>query len=155
MSDRIHNLIDLGRLSREPAGDDEIAGLWENARQALGDASIQGISASGRLIRAYDAGRIAAMALVRSHALRVRAANHHEVTLAVARLVAGDETGKALKELDGLRTRRVDAEYGWQAGISAADADRAVEVARRVLQHGACDLREHRPTLADRINPPR
>ena len=81
MTDRIQNLVDAGRLSREPASDDEIAGLWANALQAFGDAQVESISANGRLLRAYDAGRIAAAAVVRSRDLRVRAANHHELTL--------------------------------------------------------------------------
>lgn len=154
MTDRIQNLVDLGKLAREPAGDDEIAGLWSNALQAFADALIPGLSASGRLVRAYDAGRIAAMAVVRSRDLRVRAANHHEMTLAVARLLGGADLGQAVAELDGFRTRRTEVEYGWQVTVSVADADRATEVARRVLRHGVADLREHRSTLADRIVSP-
>ncbi|HEX6039337.1 hypothetical protein [Longimicrobium sp.] len=154
MSDRIQNLVDLGKLAREPAGDDEIVGLWSNALQAFADALVSGLSASGRLVRAYDAGRIAAMAVVRSRDLRVRAANHHEMTLAVARLIGGPELGQAVADLDGFRTRRTEVEYGWQVAVSAEDAERATEVARRVLRHGAIDLREHRTTLVNRIEPP-
>ena len=42
MSDRIQNLIEMGKLAREPAGDDEVAGLWANAVQAFSDACIRG-----------------------------------------------------------------------------------------------------------------
>jgi hypothetical protein len=154
MSDRVSTLIELGRLSREPAEDDEVAGLWANALQAFGDANVEALSPSGRLVRAYDAGRIAAMALVRSRDLRVRASNHHEVTLATARLVAGDALSQALSDLDAFRARRANAEYGWRPTIGVEDADRAVEIVRRVLQHGATNLREHRPTLLERIQSP-
>jgi hypothetical protein len=55
MTDRIQNLVDAGRLSREPTADDEVAGLWTNAVQAFHDAQVDSISANGRLLRAYDA----------------------------------------------------------------------------------------------------
>lgn len=151
MTDRLRNLIEAGRLSPEPAGDDEVAGLWANALQAFGDAAIATMSPSGRLVRAYDAGRIAAMALVRSRDLRVRAANHHEVTLAAARALAAAELARALSDLDAFRARRADAEYGWRATITVADAERAAEIVRRVIREGARNLREHRPALATRI----
>jgi hypothetical protein len=76
VSDRIQALIDAGRLVREPAPDEEIAGLWANAIEAFADARFTGLSANGRMVRAYDAGRIAATAVVRAHDLRVRATNH-------------------------------------------------------------------------------
>jgi hypothetical protein len=151
VTDRLRNLIELGRLSPEPGEDDEVAGLWANALQAFQDASIASLSPSGRLVRAYDAGRIAAMALVRSRDLRVRAANHHEVTLAAARALAGAELGRALSDLDAFRARRAEAEYGWRANITVADAERAAEIVRRVIEEGARYLLEHRPSLAAHI----
>jgi hypothetical protein len=154
MTDRIQNLVDLGKLARELAPDDEVAGLWSNALQAFGDACIRGMSPSGRLVRAYDAGRLAATALVRARDLRVRASNHHEVTIAVARFVGGDDLRRALGEMDGIRSLRTDAEYGWQAGATEADAERAVGVVRGVLLHAVQDLRGYRPTLSNRIQPP-
>lgn len=123
MVDRIQNLIEAGRLAREPAPDAEITGLWSNALQAYQDARVKNVSPTGRLVRAYDAGRIAAAAIVRSRDLRVRAANHHEVTLAVAALVSSAELAKAFAELDGIRRRRVDLEYGWQAGASEQEVE--------------------------------
>lgn len=94
------NLVDAGRLAREPAPDDEIAGLWTNAVQAYHDALVESVSTNGRLVRAYDAGRIAATAMVRAHDLRVRAANHHELTLAVAALLSSPGLARAFSELD-------------------------------------------------------
>lgn len=152
MTDRIQNLVDAGRLSREPAPDDEIAGLWTNAVQAFRDAQVDVISSNGRLLRAYDAGRIAAAAIVRSRDLRVRAANHHELTLAVAALVSGADLARAFSELDGLRRLRADLEYGWQAGASGKDVGRAVEVVKRILLQGSAELIAARPVLAGRLS---
>lgn len=151
MADRIQNLVDAGRLAREPAPDDEVAGLWANAVQALCDAEVGSVSANGRLVRAYDAGRIAAAAIVRSRALRVRAANHHETTLAVAALVSGAELAWAFSELDGLRRLRTELEYGWQAGASEEDVARAVGVVRRIVRQGAAELMDHNPALQGRL----
>jgi hypothetical protein len=152
MTDRIQNLVDAGRLSREPAPDDEIAGLWTNAVQAFHDAQVDSISANGRLLRAYDAGRIAAAAIVRSRDLRVRAANHHELTLAVAALASGPDLAKAFNEMDGIRRFRADLEYGWRAGASDADVQRALDVVRRVLQGGSAELTASRPSLSARLS---
>jgi hypothetical protein len=125
-----------------------------NALQALEDARIPGLSASGRLVRAYDAGRIAAMAILRSRDLRPRASNHHEITIGAAQMLAAGELRSALGGLDVMRPLRTEAEYGWQAKPSAGDAERAMNVARQVLEHGARNLAEQRPTLGNRIQPP-
>ena len=154
MTDRIQNLIDAGRLARQEASDTEVAGLWSNALEAFADASVPGISPKGRLVRAYDAGRLAAAALVRSRDLRVRATNHHEVTLAAAGFVAGGGLAALVGELDELRTLRIQVEYGWASNVSAEDARNALEIVRRFLDEGAPNLREHRPALESRIQPP-
>ncbi|HYR08309.1 MAG TPA: hypothetical protein VEQ60_11090 [Longimicrobium sp.] len=151
MTDRVQNLVDAGRLSREPASDDEVAGLWTNAVQAFRDALVESVSANGRLLRAYDAGRIAAAAIVRSRDLRVRAANHHELTLAVAALVSGAELAKAFSEMDGMRRLRADLEYGWQAGASENDVQRALDVVRRILRGGSVELVATRQSLNARL----
>ena len=151
MTDRIQNLIDMGRLLRDEAGDEEVAGLWSNALEAFADASVTGISAAGRLVRAYDAGRLAAAALVRSRDLRVRAANHHEITLVAASFTSSGDLEVALGDLQDLRTLRSAAEYGWQMSVSDDDAEDALAVVRRVIQGGAHNLQEHRPAIAARI----
>lgn len=154
MMDRNQDLIDAGRLAREPATDDEIAGLWANAVQGFHDAQVESLSANGRLLRAYDAGRIAAAAIVRTRDLRVRAANHHELTLAVAALVSSADLAQALNEMDGIRRLRTDLEYGWQAGASEQDVARGVGVVRRILRYGPGELTSSRPSLQGRLHPP-
>lgn len=154
MNDRIPNLIDAGRLAREPAPDDEVVGLRTNAVQAYRDALVESVSTNGRLVRAYDAGRIAATALVRVHDLRVRAANHHELTLAVAALLSGPDLARAVSELDGMRRLRADPEYGWQAGASEKDVGRALDVVGRILSYGAAELATRRAFVRQRLASP-
>jgi hypothetical protein len=154
MTDRVQSLIDAGRLARESAKDAEVAGLWANAQQAFSDAHATGLSAAGRLLRAYDAGRVAALAIVRAHDLRVRAMNHHETAIAVAGVLGGDELDEALGDLDRYRQLRHHLEYGWDRQASEADVSRVHSIVHHILQEGARRLVERRPTLAGRIAPP-
>ena len=154
MTDRIQSLVDAGRLARDPAEDAEIVGLWRSALEALGDAKVAGASASGRLIRAYDAGRLAAFAIVRSQDLRVRAANHHELIIAVAGMVGGRQLKEGLDTLDRFRKLRNHLEYGWEHRASEADVVQALAAVRRILEEGVRGLVAHRPTLTGRIEPP-
>lgn len=126
MTDRIEKLIAAGRLAREAAPDEEVVGVWANALQAYQDARLANMSLSGRLVRAYDAGRIAAHAIVRSHGLRVRAVNHHEVTIAVAALLTEEHLAAEIRTFEGFRRLRSDIEYGWQSSVTTEDVDRAV-----------------------------
>jgi hypothetical protein len=154
MTDRVQSLIDAGRLARESVEDAEVAGLWANAREAFGDAHAAGLSAAGRLLRAYDAGRMAALAIVRAHDLRVRAMNHHETAIAVAGVLGGDELDVTLGDLDRYRQLRHHLEYGWDRRASEADVSKVLLIVRRILQEGARRLVERRPGLAGRIAPP-
>ena len=154
MTDRIQSLIDAGRLERDPAQDAEIAGLWHRALEAMGDAAIAGASVSGRLIRADDAGRLAAFAIVRSSGLRVRASNHHEIVIGVAGMVGGATLTEALDDFDRFRKLRNHLEYGWEDRATNADVVQALAAVRRILEEGARGLVAQRPTLAGRVEPP-
>jgi len=154
MTDRIQSLIDVGRLERDPAEDVEIAGLWNSALEAMSDATVAAASASGRLIRAYDAGRLAAFAIVRSSGLRVRASNHHEMVIGVAGMVGDATMAEALDDFDKFRKLRNHLEYGWERRATNADAAQALAAVRRVMEEAARTLLEQRPTLVGRVNPP-
>ena len=95
MTDRIQVFIEAGRLARSPAPDDEVAGLRAAALGAFADGSSGSISGRSRVGLLYDAGRLAADALVRAHDLRVRATNHHEVSIRTASLLANEELARA------------------------------------------------------------
>ncbi|MFL5383410.1 MAG: hypothetical protein ACJ8GN_12905 [Longimicrobiaceae bacterium] len=154
MTDRIQSLIDAGRLAREQVDDAEVAGLWVNAQEAFSDGHAAGASASGRLLRAYDAGRIAALAIVRAHDLRVRAMNHHETAIAVAAVLGGDKLEDALDDLDRFRKLRHHLEYGWDRRASEADVAKVLSIVHHILKEGARRVVERRPALAGQIAPP-
>lgn len=91
MNKRIQNLVDLGHLVHDAAPDEEIVGLWGHALEAYDDACLANRAPARRLLSAYDAGRVAALAAVRAANLRVRARNHHEMTFTAAGFLAGEE----------------------------------------------------------------
>jgi hypothetical protein len=153
--DRIENLIAAGRLQHSAAPDEEVIGLWGNALKAFGDATLASQSLRGRLTDAYDAGRLAAHAIVRCHGLRVRAANHHEMTIATAALLTGSPLSQALNRLQGTRTMRVEIEYGWGNVVNPHEVDSATSIVREILQEGARHIRAQRETVKRRIKLPK
>jgi hypothetical protein len=91
---------------------------------------------------------------VRARDLRVRAANHHEMTIGVAALLGSEALRTVLRKFEAFRPLRSSIEYGWQAQASGEDVDRAIGVVRAILDHGARELRRLRPVIAPRITAP-
>lgn len=154
MNERIRNLLDLGRLVHEAAPDEEVLGLWAHALEAYEDACLTNRAPARRLLSAYDAGRVAALAVVRAADLRVRAQNHHEVTLAVAGILAGAEVEGLVQEFQALRLERVQIEYGWKGRASSGDVEKALARVRLLLVHASRAIRESRPALEREIAAP-
>jgi hypothetical protein len=152
MSDRVERLVELGTLQRETAGDEEVLDIWRNAVRTYRDARSPGLSPKSRLVLGYDAGRLAAHALVRSRDLRVRASNHHETTLKTAAYLSSPELASALFVLDDLRSRRHALEYGWGTTVSDAAAAELLDNVLQVLTLAAESLRTHRPALAGQLS---
>jgi hypothetical protein len=154
VTDRIQVFIEAGRLTRAPAADDEIIGLWAAALEAFADGSAENISGRSRVGLLYDAGRVAAVALVRANDLRVRASNHHEVAIRTASFLANDELARAFGSLDGLRTIRAEAKYGWEMSDVAEHLAMAAPLVRRILELTLRPLEAARPHLGGRFPPP-
>ncbi|HYH78141.1 MAG TPA: hypothetical protein VEX86_00030 [Longimicrobium sp.] len=155
MTDRIQSWVDAGWLSHVPAADEEVTGLWNKSVAALADARPEVMSADARLIRAYDAGRIAATAVVRCHGLRVRAQNHHEMILKSAALLGSPELAQALNEFDRVRHMRTEVEYGWQeVQVDDDRLVRALRLVQRILEMVAAELKACRPHVAAHVQPP-
>jgi hypothetical protein len=154
VTDRIQVFIEAGRLARLSAPDEEVVGLWAAALEAFADGMIESISGRSRLGLLYDAGRIAADALVRAHDLRVRATNHHEVAIRTASLLSNEELAGAFGRLDGIRTVRAEAKYGWQAADVTEHLGRTAPLVRQILELTARELAKARPHLGARLAPP-
>jgi len=154
MNERIDNLLEMGRLVHETAPDEEVVGLWASAVEAYDDACLIVRSPNRRLTAAYDAGRLAALALVRAAGLRVRARNHHEVTLTAAGFLGGDELEERVQGFQALRLERIQIEYGWNANTSHTKIDEVLPDLRKILALAGLAIREQRPSVSNEIRPP-
>jgi hypothetical protein len=149
MNYTIENHVEARRLEPRTARDQEVLGFWAKAITALGDAVNPGSSLGNRLIRACDAGRIAAFALVRDAGYRTRGGDgHHYVTFDVARSVVSDsDLRQALVKMDSLRKVRHSVEYEAYDDVDEPAVEEACRWAEQVIELGAKHLREQRPTL--------
>jgi hypothetical protein len=153
MNERIKNLLEIGRLVEEMAADEEIIGTWHHAVTALEDARVTAVSLEGRLVRAFDAGRLGAHAIVRAHNFRVRAVNHHEMTIAVAALLGGQDLPAKLQEFESLRKLRSQVEYGWRTLVGTDDLESAIDSVTAILENVRTILRKRRPSIRNSIRP--
>jgi len=64
-SPELENLVRIGKLKREPASDEEIAGLLHSAEDRLNDAGRADLSYSSRFDLAYNAAHAMALAALR------------------------------------------------------------------------------------------
>ena len=149
MNHTIEKHIEARRLEPRPARDQEVLGFWTKAVTALGDAMNPGSSLDNRLIRAYDAGRIAAFGLVRDAGYRTRGGEgHHYVTFDVARSVVTDpDLRRVLAEMDGLRKVRHSVEYEAHDDVDEPTVKEACRLAKQIIELGTKHLRERRPAL--------
>jgi hypothetical protein len=81
----VQRLVETGRLRVQPVHREQVAAVWRKAVESAGDAELPGMSVDGSLRSAYDAGHIAALALLAAHGLRTGSGQgHHEVAFAAA-----------------------------------------------------------------------
>lgn len=153
MNSTVQQHLEARRLEERPAADDEVLGFWRKALQAYGDARNASASLENRFLRAYDAGRIAALSIVRAAGYRAKGSeSHHFVTFDVARSLVEDAgLASALNEMNGLRTLRHAVEYEPEDEMDVEPVAAAVRVAEKVINLGAKHLRGVRPSLGRRI----
>lgn len=153
MNSTIQYHLEAKRLEQRAATEAEVLAFWDKALTASRDASNRTSSLESRLLRAYDAGRLAALAIVRSAGYRTRGGDsHHYVTFHVAGSVVSDpELRRALGDMDGLRQARHALEYEAYSDVDEETVARAARVLEQVLRFGATHLREQRPALGQQI----
>ncbi len=152
--------VESGRAEARPADDDEVAAFWGKAVIAYADARLASASLDARLVRAYDAGRIAATAIVRAGGYRPRGGEgHHFVTFDLAGALATDPALRsALDAMNGLRTHRHALEYEPEDDVDGAVVEEAVRAATLIINAGADHLHALRPGARARfkkVRPPR
>lgn len=82
---RIQLMLDAGRLHERRMPVESVAAIWQKAVESARDAELPGMSIDGALRSAYDAGHLAALALLAANGLRPASGRgHHEMTFAGA-----------------------------------------------------------------------
>lgn len=130
--DALEESVHAGRLKREPSSSTEIKGFLDHAKRALADASVPGVSATGRFEFAYTAAHALALAGLRMRDLRPGSGPGHRaiVFLSLPQTVGAPET--LASSLNRYHTRRNKSEYGDWSAASEAEADDLLALARRL-----------------------
>lgn len=141
------DLVHAGRLKREPTSTSEVRSFLANARRALADAAVPGVSASGRFEFAYTAAHALALASLRLNALRPANGPGHRAIVFLTLPQTIDAPQTLASSLNRYHTKRNKSEYGEWSEVSEAEARDMLELAtalqRRVLEW----IRRQRPEM--------
>lgn len=86
----VQRMLDAKRLRVQPVNPTGIEVIWQKAVESAHDAEVPGLSIDGSLRSAYDAGHMAALALLAAHGLRTGSGpGHHEMAFAGAAALGG------------------------------------------------------------------
>jgi hypothetical protein len=100
-------MLEMGRLREQVATPEQVAAMWQKAVESARDAQLEGLSIDGALRLAYDAGHLAALALLATHGLRPGGGQgHHEMAFAGAAALGGEALSDLVPdsmEIRGLR----------------------------------------------------
>ena len=149
----VQKLLELGRLRELPARSEEVAAVWRKAVESAGDAVLPGMSIDGALRSAYDAGHMAALALLAAHGLRPGGGpGHHEAAFAAAAALAYE----GLEDLvpDSMEVRGLRKGSMYDPVLAGADElQRALDWMRRTLPAIHHALQEADPAIVALLVP--
>jgi hypothetical protein len=148
-------LIEMGRLREQPAQREQVAAVWRKAVESAGDAALPGMSIDGALRSAYDAGHLAALALLAAHGLRPGGGQgHHEAAFAGAAALGYAGLEDLVPDSMEVRGPRKGSMY--DPGLAGPDELRtALDWMRRTLPAIHQALRDADPALAPLLAGPR
>jgi len=147
MNPVLAELAKKGELKREPTSPDEIKSFLDHAAQALSDAGVSGLSASGRFEFAYTAAHALAFAALRAHEVRPGAGRGHRaiVFFTLTQTVGVPDTFGS--SLNRYHTKRNRSEYGQWVEVTEAEAKDLFELATTLQGRVLHWLEIHRPKL--------
>lgn len=149
---RIRNLLDMDRLRQEPATREQVAAVWKKAVESARDAQLEDLSIDGALRSAYDAGYLAAQALLAAHGLRPGGGQgHHEAAFAGAAALGHEGLEDLIPDSTEIRGLRKGSLYD-PVLAGPADRDRSLDWTRRTLPAIRRALVEVDPTVADMLD---
>lgn len=130
----------------------EVVGLWNKAAVGANDASLPAMSPDGVLRSAYDAGRIAATAVLAARHMRIRSkGSHHQYTFSAVGALELPGLADIIVDSEEVRGLRADSEYGAQPA-SDGDRDLARAWMKRTLPLLRASLVSGDPALESRLS---
>jgi len=150
-SQRIKNLLDMGRLRRQPATRERVGAVWRKPVERARDATLDDISIDGALRSAYDAGYLGCQALLAAHGLRPGGGQgHHEARFAGAAALGHDGLDDLVPDSIEVRGLRKGSLYD-AVLAGPEDRDYALGWMRRTLPLIRAALVDVDPVLGDRL----
>jgi hypothetical protein len=148
---KIQTMLSAGRLKEQRASDANIAAVWQKAVESAADAELTDMSIDGSLRAAYDAGHMAALALLAAHGLRpARGQGHHEMAFAGAAALGNPALDDLVPDSEEIRGLRSGSMYD-PVIADAADQLSALEWMRRVLPPMQSAIVAANPALRGRL----
>ena len=126
-------MLELGRLREQPSTREQVAAVWRKAVESAGDAELEGLSVDGALRSAYDAGHLAALALLAANGLRPGGGQgHHEMAFAGAAALGRARLADLVPDSMEVRSLRKGSLYD-PVIAGPEERDRALRWTRRTL----------------------
>lgn len=142
-------MLEMGRLRQQPGTREQVAAVWQKAVESARDAQLEDLSMDGALRSAYDAGHLAARALLAAHGLRPGGGQgHHEATFAGAAALGYDGLEDLVPDSMDVRGLRKGSLYD-PVIAGPEDRDRTLEWMRRTLPAIRNALVKADPELSD------
>lgn len=148
---RITSLLEMGRLKKQPATREQVVAVWQKAVECARDAELKGLSIDGALRLAYDAGHLAALALLLAHGLRTGSGQgHHEIAFAAASALSEEALRDLVPNSEEIRGLRKGSMYD-PVIAGPDDRDHALDWMRQTLPAIRKALIAAQPDLAARL----
>lgn len=146
-------MLDATRLREQAASPGSVAAVWQKAVQSAHDAELPGMSIDGSLRAAYDAGHMAALALLAAHGLRPGGGpGHHEMAFAGAAALGDPALADLVPDSEEVRGLRTSSMYD-PVIAGATERRLALDWMRRTLPAIRAALLTADPTLASLLVP--
>jgi uncharacterized protein (UPF0332 family) len=131
--DGIRLLLDAHRINEQEFARADVVSVWQKARDAARDASLNELSVDSAIRLAYNAGHLAALALLAVRGLKpCSGQGHHEMALHAAAALGGESLDDLVADSEELRGLRKGSMYD-PAIAGEAERTLAIKWIRRTL----------------------
>jgi hypothetical protein len=150
---QIQLLLDNRRIAEQEFAQADVVTLWQKAVASAKDAKLQDLSVDSAIRLAYDAGHLAALALLAAHGLKTSSGQgHHEMAFHAAAGLGGEPLDDLVADSEEIRGLRKGSMYD---PALAGEAERKLSVAwvNRTLPSIRAALVNADQTLDQRLAP--